>query len=481
MITLPKLKKINPTRNAKKIFLLTDDISSPSGVGTVAREIVNGTCHIFDWVQLAAAIQHPHHGKIIDMSDQIEQETGKTDVYVKLYGHNGYFSPDSFFQIFEIEKPDAIMLFTDPRHYMNFWPFEHIIRSELKIPIIYYSIWDSELVPNWNAPFYESCDMLLAINKQTDIIHKQILNTYNLIHSEQFIVNRPICGYIPHGINPNTYYPISNDPEFQKFEDDFKNTHDVDFVVYWNSRNIRRKQPGDVILGFKKFCDSLPLEQSKKCILVMKTHVQDPNGTDLMSVYDHICPEYKVLFIEEHISSKLMNYFYNLADVTISMSSAEGFGLSIAESIMAGTMVISPVHGGLQDQMGFDFIPTIEIPSNCTATVKSAGEWVLPMFPVARQLQGSLQTPYIYDYVVNHSQLSFELKKCYDFGKKERNRRGLVGRDWLMSDNSKMTTTSMSESFIEYLNHLFANWRPKPRYVLEQVKPTQKTATVGIL
>jgi glycosyltransferase involved in cell wall biosynthesis len=41
-----------------------------------------------------------------------------------------------------------------------------------------------------------------------------------------------------------------------------------------------------------------------------------------------------------------------LADATILTSSNEGFGLSIAESIMCGTPVIVNVTGGLQDQIG---------------------------------------------------------------------------------------------------------------------------------
>ena len=85
MIQLPKLRKINVNRNKKKIFLLTDDILSPSGVGTMAKELIYGTCHVFDWVQLAAALNHPEHGRVVDLSEGIEKETGLEDLYVKFY------------------------------------------------------------------------------------------------------------------------------------------------------------------------------------------------------------------------------------------------------------------------------------------------------------------------------------------------------------------------------------------------------------
>jgi glycosyltransferase involved in cell wall biosynthesis len=473
-IQLPKLRKINVNRNKKKIFILTDDIFSPSGVGTMAKELIYETCGEFDWVQLAAALSHPEHGRAVDISEQIEKETGKTDLYVKQYKHNGYFSYDGFFKVLEIEKPDAVMLFTDPRHFMEFWPHEHTIRAEYKIPIIYWSIWDSELIPFWNEPFYKSCDLLMAINKQTDIIHK-------VITGEQ-----TICTYVPHGINNTKFFKIPDtDLDFAAMRQDFKSRHNVDFVVFWNSRNIRRKQPADVILGFKKFCDELPPDQASKCCLLMKTHILDQNGTDLMAVKKHICPNYKVIFNEEVLPVQVMNYFYNLADVTVSMSSAEGFGLSTAESLMAETMIIAPVHGGLQDQMGIIdgetgqyWIPTNQQPSNSNGTCNIYGKWVLPMIPRARQLQGSIPTPYIFDYVVDAEDLANNLLEVYQKSKEERNVCGLAGRNYM---NTFMNQDVMREKFIDSVNEMFSKFQPKSKFTITQItKPAPKT-DIGLL
>jgi hypothetical protein len=176
-IKLPKLKKTTLNRTKKKILLLTDDIFSPSGVGTMARELVFGTADRLDWVQIAAAIEHPHAGKMIDVSADVEKATGFDDLYVRLYPQSGYFDRGNFYRVMEAENPDAVMIFTDPRHYMAFWPHEHTIRTVYKKPIIYWSIWDSELVPMWNEPFYKSCDLLLAINKQTHLIHNELVKS----------------------------------------------------------------------------------------------------------------------------------------------------------------------------------------------------------------------------------------------------------------------------------------------------------------
>ena len=43
----------------KKILLLSDDLRMHSGVATMSRELVTGTLHHYDWVQMAGAIKHP--------------------------------------------------------------------------------------------------------------------------------------------------------------------------------------------------------------------------------------------------------------------------------------------------------------------------------------------------------------------------------------------------------------------------------------
>ena len=55
----------------KKILLFSDDLRMSSGVGTMSREIVLGTAHHFDWVQVGGAINHPEAGKMFDLSSDI--------------------------------------------------------------------------------------------------------------------------------------------------------------------------------------------------------------------------------------------------------------------------------------------------------------------------------------------------------------------------------------------------------------------------
>lgn len=70
------------------------------------------------------------------------------------------------------------MLITDPRYFIWLFSIENEIRKN--IPITYLSIWDNYPAPLYNLPYYESCDMLLGISKQTHNIHQLVLEHGNV-------------------------------------------------------------------------------------------------------------------------------------------------------------------------------------------------------------------------------------------------------------------------------------------------------------
>lgn len=163
----------------KKILLLSDDLRMHSGIATMSRELVLGSVHHYDWVQIAGAIKHPEQGKIVDMKEAVDKLNGRNDNYLRLYPVDGYGDEELLFQIMSMEKPDAIMHFTDPRFWGWLYNIENQIRS--KIPLTYLTIWDDLPYPMWNKPFYQSCDSLFSISKQTHNIIEQILGPENCI------------------------------------------------------------------------------------------------------------------------------------------------------------------------------------------------------------------------------------------------------------------------------------------------------------
>ena len=198
METVTKMKGYVPQAERKKILLMCDDIRTHSGIGTVAKEIVLHTAHHYNWVQLGAAIQHPEQGKRLDISEETNKLIGVSDSSVIIYPSNGYGSPDAVRQLIKQEKPDAIFIFTDPRYWTWLFQIENEIRR--KIPIVYLNIWDDYPAPMYNQTYYESCDALFGISKQTVNINHLVLGDKKN--------NKMIC-YVPHGLNHKMMYPIN--------------------------------------------------------------------------------------------------------------------------------------------------------------------------------------------------------------------------------------------------------------------------------
>lgn len=352
-IQLPKLQIVRDIPPRKKILLLSDDLRMHSGIATMSKEFVIQTSDHFNWVQLGAALEHPDHGKIFDISAEVNKERGIDNSSVRIYAHTGYGNADVLREIIALEKPDAILHFTDPRFWEWLYMMEHDIRSHYKIPIMYYNIWDAPPAPFWNKPFYSSCDLIMNISKQTHALVKTVLGEELYNDLDDNTGNGHIqLAYVPHGINAKKYYPINvGDDEYEDyltFATKFKTTHDVKFIVFWNNRNIRRKQPGDVVLAFRQFCEMLPDNERKDVALFMHTDMRDPNGTDLPEVVRVMCPNYKVIFNEERLPVNVLNYFYNMSDTTLNMSCVPPgtqimthTGLRAIETVQQGEMVLT--------------------------------------------------------------------------------------------------------------------------------------------
>jgi glycosyltransferase involved in cell wall biosynthesis len=258
-------------------------------------------------------------------------------------------------------------------------------------------------------------------------------------------------------------------------------------VVFYNNRNIRRKMTGDVIMAFKTFCDMLPKEKADKCALLMHTQPVDENGTHLPNVVKAICPEYKVYFSDKKLETHQLNWLYNIADVTFNIASNEGFGLGTCESLMAGTPITVNITGGLQDQCGFKLkkyspdrtgYSDIYLSADDYSEIKSLhddrkwannpdltwGEWVKPVWPSNRAMVGSIPTPYIFDDRCRFDDAADAIKEWYDIGLEERNRCGIKGHEFVLSDESMMSAKNMSQNFIDHMDTAFDKWKPKKRY-----------------
>jgi hypothetical protein len=161
----------------KKLLWIGDDPRYFSGVGTQLKEMILSTIHMYDIVVIGVGVNHPEAGKIIDLSESVRQTTPIKDAYLKLYPALRYDDENTIFSVMQMEKPDALCFITDPRFYGGLFAIENQIRN--KIPMVYWALWDDVPYPMWNRPFYQSCDAIFAISKQSDNIHKWVLRPEN--------------------------------------------------------------------------------------------------------------------------------------------------------------------------------------------------------------------------------------------------------------------------------------------------------------
>jgi glycosyltransferase involved in cell wall biosynthesis len=459
----------------KKILLLSDDLRMASGIATMSKALVMGTVDKYDWFQVGAAINHPDKGKILDVSADIAKQTGVEDASVKILPWSGYGDAGLVRQIINQEQPDAILHFTDPRYWIWLYEIEHELRQN--IPIMFYAIWDDLPDPLYNRNYYESCDWIGCISRQTYGIVSRLTSRTDKPtwkpHSDWQV------SYVPHGINPNEYKPVE---VTKQFREEILKGKDYDYVFFWSNRNIRRKQPSDVIMAFKEFCDRIGEEKASKVALVMHTQPTDQNGTDLPKVHQTLAPECNVIFSDKRRTTAELNMLYNMADCTINIAGNEGFGLTTAESVMAGTPIIVNVTGGLQDQCGFRFkdsgeLLTAEDYKEIGSLHKwrdwedkvTWGEWARPVWSRAQTMAGSVPTPYIWDDKVDVYDVATAMEEMYNKPKSELKEAGLKGREMFIGEMG-LVNTNMCQTLIDGIEGTFENWKPRKRYELFKIK-----------
>jgi glycosyltransferase involved in cell wall biosynthesis len=154
------------------------------------------------------------------------------------------------------------------------------------------------------------------------------------------------------------------------------------------------------------------------------------------------------------------------------LSSNEGWGLSLTEAILTGTPILANVTGGMQDQMGFEdengewYTPSLNVLSNNMRTYSKCGDWVFPVYPKVSTIEGSIQTPYIYNDICSQDDVAEKLLEAYNLGKEELKRRGNLGREWAMNKDVGFTSEIMANRITDALDELFGKWEPREKYEL---------------
>lgn len=336
-------------------------------------------------------------------------------------------------------KPDVLFLFTDPRFFVWVWEMEDEIHDVC--PIAYNHVWDEEPYPDYNDAFYEATDLINCISWKT----------YSLVQPHH--PNK--TNYVPHALYDNVFKPLPQyevDAYKRQILGDDRADH---FVAFWNSRNARRKRPGDLLYSWRLFIDKLQKEHgNQKATFIMHTDPLDNEGPNLYKVIELLKLENNVMLSKEKLEFDKMNILYNIADVTLSASCAEGFGLSTLESLYACTPIIVTKTGGLTTQV---------------INRQTGEEYGIGLDPDIRSLVGSQSTPHIFEDLTNNEKFADAIYKMFSKSRAERREIGSRGRQYALQE---FNMRNLIETWDRTLTETIANFKKNkhlPRYKLMEL------------
>jgi len=407
----------------KKITILTlsDHPLSPSGVGTQTRYIIEGMLKTgrYKFVSLGGAMKHH------DYQPQKTEEYGEDWI---IFPVDGYGSQDQVRSILRTVRPDILWYMTDPRFYGWLWEIENEIR--VNVPMVYYHVWDNIPYPQFNSRFYRSTDYIACISKVThDIIHTL---TPEVGHS-----------YLPHAVDPQHFSKLPEAHVQQFRETHLENPEKL--VFFWNNRNARRKQSGTLIWWFKEFLDEVGRD---KATLIMHTDPKDIHGQDLEHIMAHLeLTNGEVMLSKEKISPEHLSMMYNMADCTINISDAEGFGLATLESLACETPIIVNMTGGLQEQ------------------VTDGENWFgIGLEPSSKAIIGSQEVPYIYEDRLNKEDFIEAMKKFCSLSPAEREEMGRLGADHVKKNYNFDTFITQWDELLTEIHETHGSWKNRKNY-----------------
>jgi glycosyltransferase involved in cell wall biosynthesis len=400
-----------------KILTLSDHPKSPSGVGTQTNYILENMVKTgkYKVMSLGGALKHP------DMRPMKFHEYG--DDYIILPVENGYGTPELLRSLIMKEKPDILWYMTDPRFYLWLWSFEQEIRAN--VPMVYYHVWDNYPYPKFNRPYYLSNEKVVTISKLTSDIVRTVAPE---VEEE----------YLPHAVDDSIYKPLDIS-EYKHLLNPNKT------LFFWTNRNAKRKLSGTVMWWYKEFLDAVGQD---KALLIMHTDPKDPHGQDLIAIAEELGLTRDNFAISPgKIPPAEMAKFYNAADCTINISDAEGFGLSILESLSCGTPVIANKTGGMQDQV-----------------TDGKEQFGFLLEPSSRVIVGSQEVPWIYEDRVSNKDVVEAMIKIHKMSREQRKKLGEAGRQHVLKNFNFNNFISSWDRIFTNVYEKHGSWETRKNY-----------------
>ena len=413
-----------------KILTLGDHPLTPSGVGIQTKYMVEGLLKTgkYSVISLGGAINH------VDATPVVTEEWGE-DWKIFPVGGTGknnevFGTPEIVRSVLRTERPDIIWFMTDPHWWKWLWQIEDEIRP--LVPMVYYHVWDNYPIPDFNKNYYESSDLVVSSSKLTSEIVKAVAPEVKEL-------------YIPHTVDTEIFKKIPDDKTLA-YKINSLGEESKDKVIYfWNNRNSRRKHGASVLWWFKEFLDEVGQENA---CLIMHTDPEDKAGPNLAALlHSADITDGQVMISSGKYAAEQLATVYNIADCTINIADAEGFGLSTLESLACETPIIVNMTGGLQEQ------------------VTDGKEYFgIGIEPSTKTLVGSQNIPYIYEDRVSKENFIAALHKVYNMTKAERDKLGSAGRKHVLKNYNIEKYCKQWDEILTSIYYEKGSWDNRTQY-----------------
>lgn len=358
---MPKSPKIS---RKIKILAYGDSPDVPSGFGTVMK-------NLFYYLGNSGYYDIDYFG-INDRGNWKDPDEYPYRVYQAMPpGEQDPYGRSRFVDVlrgggFDLQPPwDIVFFLNDPFVLENPIPFFNLgtlpagrdIQKThyLKLPpetwfktVGYFPV-DSAVKPHW---------VLSAINLVDYPVTYTAYGSREIIKADRQLDNptgvKPLI--IPHGNNPADFYPLKPEVINQFKQDFFKGSvREETFVVIVVGRNQRRKDLPRAMKVFKEFQKRRP-----DSFLYIHAEEREAWGSleeaalqfGLRRGRDWNYPE--DFSATKGVPTNILNALYNCADVNLSMTQGEGWGLPLTEAMATKTINLAPAHTSIPELFNLD-------------------------------------------------------------------------------------------------------------------------------
>ena len=155
----------------------------------------------------------------------------------------------------------------------------------------------------------------------------------------------------------------------------------------------------------------------------------------------------RILISDQKVPPQALAQMYNIADCTINISDAEGFGLATLESLSSGVPIIVNMTGGLQEQ------------------VTDGEEWFgIGIEPASKTIIGSQEVPYIHEDRLNKEDFLNALRKMYNMDPEERKELGKKGRDHVLKNYNFIDFEKKWIELMDGIHERHGSWSNRKKY-----------------